>query len=57
MSEFAGPLPLQVVAELLGMPDDDCAALRRWADDSAEGIGNPRVVAVALAAAGWTSFS
>ena len=48
VSEFAGPLPLQVVAELLGMPDEDRVALRRWADDAAEGIGNPAVVAERL---------
>ncbi len=44
VADFAGPLPLRVVAELLGMPPEDHDALRRWADDSAHGIGNPAVV-------------
>jgi cytochrome P450 len=41
LADFAGPLPLRFVAEFLGMPDEDQAALRRWADESARGIGNP----------------
>jgi cytochrome P450 len=44
IEDFAGPLPLRVVAELLGMPDADHADLRRWADEAADGIGNPGVV-------------
>jgi cytochrome P450 len=44
VGEFAGPLPLRVVAELLGMPDARHEDLRRWADDAAAGIGNPAVV-------------
>jgi cytochrome P450 len=50
VEEFAGPLPLRVVAELLGMPDATHDDLRRWADDAAVGIGNPQVVAERLRA-------
>jgi cytochrome P450 len=50
VAQFAGPLPLRVVAELLGMSRDDEADLRRWADDAAEGIGNPHVVSERLRA-------
>ena len=41
IADFAGPFPLRVVAELLGMPEEDHAELRRWADAAAHGIGNP----------------
>ena len=44
VADFAGPLPLRVVAELLGMAPADHDDLRRWADESAHGIGNPQVV-------------
>ena len=55
IADFAGPLPLRVVAELLGMEEQDHARLRRWADDAAHGIGNPSAVVEQLNAPPVTS--
>lgn len=41
VSEYTGPLPLMVVADFLGMAREDQADFRRWADEAADGIGNP----------------
>jgi cytochrome P450 len=32
VSAFAHPLPMQVIAELLGVPDDDLARFKAWSD-------------------------
>jgi cytochrome P450 len=33
VAEFAGKLPMDVISEMLGVPEADRAGLRRWADD------------------------
>ena len=33
MSEYATPLPMRVVAGMIGMPGDDWAQFRRWSDE------------------------
>jgi cytochrome P450 len=33
IAEFAGKLPMDVISEMLGVPEADRAGLRRWADD------------------------
>jgi cytochrome P450 len=33
IAEFAGKLPMDVISEMLGVPESDRAELRRWADD------------------------
>ncbi len=35
IADFAYPLPVRVIAELLGIPADDLPLLRRWSDDLA----------------------
>jgi len=40
MSDFAGPAPAIVTAELLGVPAGDHAQLREWSQDFAEMLGN-----------------
>lgn len=35
IADFAYPLPVRVIAELLGVPAEDLALLRRWSDDLA----------------------
>ena len=40
IAEFAGPMPLRVVAEQLGVGDADLDAFKRWADDFVFLTGN-----------------
>ena len=35
IGDFAYPLPVRVIAELLGVPDGDLPLLKRWSDDTA----------------------
>jgi cytochrome P450 len=37
--EFAVPLPVEVIAHALNVPDDRMADFKRWSDDSIAGIG------------------
>ncbi|RPI05361.1 MAG: cytochrome P450, partial [Actinobacteria bacterium] len=39
VSDFAVPLPVQVIAHALNVPDDRLADFKRWSDDSVAGIG------------------
>ncbi|MGC5660283.1 cytochrome P450 family protein [Micromonospora sp. WMMD723] len=38
---YASPLPVQVISELLGVPVEDRANFRRWADAFSAGLGAP----------------
>jgi cytochrome P450 len=38
--EFAVPMPVQIIALLIGVPQDDMVKFKRWSDDSVAGIGN-----------------
>jgi cytochrome P450 len=39
VSRFAVPLPVEVIARALNVPDDRLADFKRWSDDSIAGIG------------------
>lgn len=41
IAQYASPLPVQVVCELLGVPVEDRESYRTWADAFAAGIGAP----------------
>lgn len=52
LSEFAAPLPLEVIAAVIGVPDRDLDDFKRWSDDlfSAQGVNRPtKEMMVALA--------
>lgn len=55
IADFAAPLPLLVIAELLGVPTDDYRTLKRWTDDLAIMLDGtvaaqflPRAIAAAM---------
>jgi pimeloyl-[acyl-carrier protein] synthase len=39
--DLALPLPLQVIADMMGIPFNDCTQCKLWADDLAYFLGNP----------------
>lgn len=39
VAQFAVPLPLRVIAEILGVPPEDYPTFKRWSDDSVVAIG------------------
>src|SRR6185369_2590791 len=41
MSEFANPMPVRVIAEMLGIPVEDQKDFQIWSDDLANFFGNP----------------
>ena len=41
MTEFANPLPVRVIAEMLGIPGEDQSDFQVWSDDLASFFGNP----------------
>jgi cytochrome P450 len=41
MTEFANPLPVRVIAEMLGIPGEDQSEFQIWSDDLASFFGNP----------------
>lgn len=50
MSELAAPLPVTVIAELLGFPASDYAKIKKWSDEMAEALGlNPTLAQQARA--------
>ena len=50
-ADFAVPLPLYVVADLLGVPRDDIDKFKRWSDDGIANIGRMKGHDVALRSA------
>jgi cytochrome P450 len=41
MAEFAAPLPIQVISELLGIPETDRPQVRDWSRTIISGLGSP----------------
>jgi cytochrome P450 len=41
MADFASPLPVIMIAEMLGLPVEDRAQLKLWSDDMARSVGSP----------------
>ena len=39
MSDLAAPLPVMVIAEMLGFPPQDYAPLKKWSDEMTEALG------------------
>lgn len=40
VSQFGVPLPVEVIARVLNVPDERLADFKRWSDDSIAGIGS-----------------
>jgi len=58
VTDLAAPLPLIVIAELLGLPVDDRERLREWSDTmiGSEGSTGPDDPRLARAAAAWSEY-
>ena len=39
IADLGLPLPMEVIAEMLGAPNEDCSRLRRWSEDYAAFLG------------------
>ncbi len=39
LADFAAPLPVTVIAELLGFPSEDYRQIKKWSDEMAEALG------------------
>jgi cytochrome P450 len=52
----AEPLPMLVIAEMLGVPTEDRDSFKRWSDAMIEAATNPTDAAYALAAELWEYF-
>ncbi len=50
VTQFAVPLPVEVIAHALNVPDDRLADFKRWSDDSVAGIGTAISIDERLAA-------
>ncbi len=50
VQDFAVPLPVEVIARALNVPDDRLADFKRWSDDSVAGIGTNLGIEERLAA-------
>lgn len=50
VEQFAVPLPLEVIAGALNVPDDRLEDFKRWSDDTVVGFGNQPTMAQILAA-------
>lgn len=53
VAEVAAPLPLAVIGELLGVPEDDQARLQAWSHDLARAIDPPFLLSEAARTAAW----
>jgi cytochrome P450 len=57
VGQFAAPLPMEVIAKALGVPDDRLADFKRWSDDTVVGFGaNPPLDVMIEAAHGVNDF-